>query len=140
MLEYKELETASATFLSIVEKGSQLISNYLGGSKKLAREITKQDIEFETYQSKIIEDENGLKKLSENMQDLALLKAKEAEASKLEGDWDKIETLNNRVEESRKHNIKFSNMINERVLKDLNRLISWIEQIHGELAHRKKLI
>lgn len=35
--EYKDLETSSATFLSIVEKGSNFISNYLGGAKKLAR-------------------------------------------------------------------------------------------------------
>ena len=41
-------------------------------------------------ESKIIEDSNNLKKLYENLEELAVLKSKESEASRLEGDWDKI--------------------------------------------------
>ena len=54
--EYRDLETEDSGFLSIVEKGSSFVSSYLGGSKKLAREITQEDLEFEELESKIIEE------------------------------------------------------------------------------------
>ncbi len=110
------------------------------GTKKLAREITKEDLEFDIYCQKVVEDGNAAKLLSKSLEDLATLKKQEADAQPIEGDHDKLELINTRTHLSREHNLRLSENIENQVLRSLNRLCYWIEQVHEQLLHRKSLI
>ena len=78
--------------------------------------------------------------MSKNIEDLAVLKKQEAEATPLEGDHDKLEQINTKLHLSRDPNLRLAENIFGLVARPLNRLCYWAEQVNGQLDHRKALV